>query len=193
MIRTALSRARLLGAPGRAPRRALSSAAPRDWSAAPPLVIRGGTVVNHDGMFKADVLTVEGKITKGAPPLLLLLCLLPLLQICFCVSLVLLLPFCSSFWGFLVSFFFSSFLFPFFFVSSFLSVLSFFVLPLSLSLRLPYLLFRISASLSLSLSLSPSLPSSLSPSLSRGARTKKHTHNNNNNKVAEMPRMSPTD
>ena len=29
-----------------------------------PLVIRNGTVVNHDGMFKADVLTTGGKITK---------------------------------------------------------------------------------------------------------------------------------
>ena len=36
----------------------------RDWSSAPPLVIRNGTVVNHDGMFKADVVTKEGKIIK---------------------------------------------------------------------------------------------------------------------------------
>ena len=28
------------------------------------IVIRNGTVVNHDGMFKADVLTAGGKITK---------------------------------------------------------------------------------------------------------------------------------
>ena len=43
---------------------AKAAAAGRDWSAAPPLIIRNGTVVNHDGMFKADVLTEEGKIIK---------------------------------------------------------------------------------------------------------------------------------
>ena len=62
MLRSALSRARL--GKNALATRALSSAPPRDWSSAPPLVIRGGTVVNHDGMFKADVLTVEGKIAK---------------------------------------------------------------------------------------------------------------------------------
>ena len=36
----------------------------RDWSKAPPLVIRGGTVVNHDGMLRADVLTEKGRIVK---------------------------------------------------------------------------------------------------------------------------------
>ena len=193
MIRTALSRARLLGAPGRAPRRALSSAAPRDWSAAPPLVIRGGTVVNHDGMFKADVLTVEGKITKGAPPLLLLLCLLPLLQIASASPLFFFFLFvlpsgassCASS-SLLFFFLFFCFVLPF---RSFFFRPSFVPLPTSSLSSFPHLRF----SLSLSLSLSPSLPSSLSPSLSRGARTKKHTHNNNNNKVAEMPRMSPTD
>jgi len=41
-----------------------SCASGRDWSAAPPLVIRNGTVVNHDGMYKADVVTEKGKITK---------------------------------------------------------------------------------------------------------------------------------
>ena len=40
------------------------SAGERDWSAAPPLVIRNGMVVNHDGMYKADVMTQEGKIIK---------------------------------------------------------------------------------------------------------------------------------
>ena len=33
--------------------RLFSSEAARDWYVAPPLVIRNGTVVNHDGMFKA--------------------------------------------------------------------------------------------------------------------------------------------
>ncbi len=41
-----------------------STALDRDWSSAPPLVIRNGTVVNHDGMYKADVVTQEGKIIK---------------------------------------------------------------------------------------------------------------------------------
>mmetsp|Transcript_1892 Transcript_1892/g.2680 ORF Transcript_1892/g.2680 Transcript_1892/m.2680 type:complete len:536 (-) Transcript_1892:75-1682(-) len=36
----------------------------RNWDFAPPLWIRNGLVVNHDGMFKADVLTKEGKIAK---------------------------------------------------------------------------------------------------------------------------------
>lgn len=40
------------------------SVADRDWSVAPPLVIRNGMVVNHDGMYKADVMTHEGKIVK---------------------------------------------------------------------------------------------------------------------------------
>ena len=44
--------------------RLFSSEAARDWSVAPPLVIRNGTVVNHDGMFKADVVTEKGKIIK---------------------------------------------------------------------------------------------------------------------------------
>jgi dihydropyrimidinase len=47
--------------------RGLSALASRSFSAArqtQPLVIRNGTVVNHDGMFKADVLTVGGKIEK---------------------------------------------------------------------------------------------------------------------------------
>ena len=47
----------------------LMSVAARDWSKAPPLLIRGGTVVNHDGMVMADVLTQEGKIVHVGPPL----------------------------------------------------------------------------------------------------------------------------
>ena len=47
----------------RAQVRRFSSAA-RDYGNAPPLLIRNGLVVNHDGMFKADVLTRNGKIEK---------------------------------------------------------------------------------------------------------------------------------
>ena len=36
----------------------------RTYEDAPPLLIRNGTVVNHDAIFKADVLTQEGKIIK---------------------------------------------------------------------------------------------------------------------------------
>ena len=43
---------------------AAAASAERDWSQAPPLVIRNGTVVNHDGTFKADVMTERGVITK---------------------------------------------------------------------------------------------------------------------------------
>ena len=45
-------------------RRFFGSAAARDFAKAPPLVIRNGTVVNHDGQFKADVLTRNGVIEK---------------------------------------------------------------------------------------------------------------------------------
>ena len=38
----------------------------RDWSRAPPLLISKGTVVNHDGLFRADVLVERGKISKVA-------------------------------------------------------------------------------------------------------------------------------
>ena len=44
--------------------RSFAAAADRDWSQAPPLWIRNGTVVNHDAMVMADVLTQEGKIVK---------------------------------------------------------------------------------------------------------------------------------
>ena len=36
----------------------------RTYEDAPPLIIRNGTVVNHDAIFKADVLTQDGKIIK---------------------------------------------------------------------------------------------------------------------------------
>eukprot|EP00468_Gymnochlora_sp_CCMP2014_P004180 CAMPEP_0167747642 /NCGR_PEP_ID=MMETSP0110_2-20121227/4397_1 /TAXON_ID=629695 /ORGANISM="Gymnochlora sp., Strain CCMP2014" /LENGTH=506 /DNA_ID=CAMNT_0007632571 /DNA_START=104 /DNA_END=1624 /DNA_ORIENTATION=+ len=36
----------------------------RNWSDAPPLLIKNGTVVNADGTMKADVLTEKGKIKK---------------------------------------------------------------------------------------------------------------------------------
>ena len=41
-----------------------AASAARDFAKAPPLLIRNGTVVNHDGQFKADVLTRNGKIEK---------------------------------------------------------------------------------------------------------------------------------
>jgi len=44
--------------------RRFGTEAARDYAKAPPLVIRNGTVVNHDGQFKADVLTRNGKIEK---------------------------------------------------------------------------------------------------------------------------------
>jgi dihydropyrimidinase len=47
----------------------IAAAADRDWSKAPPLLLKGGTVVNHDGMMMADVLTEEGKIVHVGPPL----------------------------------------------------------------------------------------------------------------------------
>eukprot|EP00466_Bigelowiella_natans_P013001 jgi/Bigna1/72466/fgenesh1_pg.20_\ len=44
--------------------RGFSSPSERDWEKAPPLWIRNGLVVNHDGMFQADVLTDKGVIKK---------------------------------------------------------------------------------------------------------------------------------
>jgi len=54
-----------LGWPFRASSRSLTSfAGERNWEDAPPLWIRNGTVVNADGIIKADVLTKEGKIVS---------------------------------------------------------------------------------------------------------------------------------
>jgi len=45
----------------------MSFSTARDYKPHPPLLIRGGTVVNHDATYRADVLTHEGKISRVSP------------------------------------------------------------------------------------------------------------------------------